>query len=358
MWIFAPAIACGNAFILKPSERDPGVPMRLAELMIEAGLPAGHPQRRQRRQGSGRRHPRRSATSRRSASSARRRSPNISMRAARANGKRVQCFGGAKNHMIIMPDADMDQAVDALIGAGYGSAGERCMAISVAVPVGKKTADALVEKLMPRVESLKIGPSTDPAADFGPLVTRERARAGQELYRYRRQGRRQARGRRPRLQDAGLRERLLHGRLPVRPRHPGHAHLQGRDLRPGAAGRARARLRRSAAAALASTNTATASPSSPATAMRRANSRRRCKSAWSASTCRSRCRSPITPSAAGSAPASATSTSTARTRPLLHQDQDGHLALALGRQGRRRVRHSDDGLSLAKRGGRRWRPFD
>jgi malonate-semialdehyde dehydrogenase (acetylating)/methylmalonate-semialdehyde dehydrogenase len=90
-----------------------------------------------------------------------------------ANGKRVQCFGGAKNHMIIMPDADLDQTVDALIGAGYGSAGERCMAISVAVPVGQETADRLVEKLIPRVESLKIGPSTDPTVDLGPVVTRE-----------------------------------------------------------------------------------------------------------------------------------------------------------------------------------------
>jgi malonate-semialdehyde dehydrogenase (acetylating)/methylmalonate-semialdehyde dehydrogenase len=89
-----------------------------------------------------------------------------------AAGKRVQCFGGAKNHMIIMPDADLDQAVDALVGAGYGSAGERCMAISVAVPVGKATADRLVEKLIPRVEALKIGPSTSLDADFGPLVTK------------------------------------------------------------------------------------------------------------------------------------------------------------------------------------------
>ena len=89
-----------------------------------------------------------------------------------AHGKRVQCFGGAKNHMIVMPDADMDQAVDALIGAGYGSAGERCMAVSVAVPVGKKTADILIEKLIPRVESLKVGPSTDKQADYGPMVTK------------------------------------------------------------------------------------------------------------------------------------------------------------------------------------------
>jgi malonate-semialdehyde dehydrogenase (acetylating) / methylmalonate-semialdehyde dehydrogenase len=91
---------------------------------------------------------------------------------AAATGKRAQCFGGAKNHAIVMPDADMDQTVDALIGAGYGSAGERCMAISVAVPVGKTTGDRLMEKLIPRVESLKIGTSIDPSADYGPLVTK------------------------------------------------------------------------------------------------------------------------------------------------------------------------------------------
>ncbi|MGI9512005.1 MAG: aldehyde dehydrogenase family protein, partial [Anderseniella sp.] len=90
-----------------------------------------------------------------------------------ANAKRVQCFGGAKNHMIIMPDADLDQAANALIGAGYGSAGERCMAISVAVPVGEATADALMEKLAPKVESLRIGPSNDREADFGPVVTQQ-----------------------------------------------------------------------------------------------------------------------------------------------------------------------------------------
>jgi len=91
---------------------------------------------------------------------------------AAAHGKRAQCFGGAKNHMIVMPDADMEMAANALVGAGYGSAGERCMAVSVAVPVGEKAADALMEKLVPKVEALRIGPSTDPEADFGPLVTR------------------------------------------------------------------------------------------------------------------------------------------------------------------------------------------
>jgi malonate-semialdehyde dehydrogenase (acetylating)/methylmalonate-semialdehyde dehydrogenase len=172
LWKLGPAIACGNAFILKPSERDPGVPMRLAELFIEAGGPPGilnvvngdkeavdaildHPEiKAVGFVGS---------------------TPIAEYIYARgcAAGKRVQCFGGAKNHMIVMPDADMDQAVDALIGAGYGSAGERCMAISVAVPVGQKTADELVKRLIPRVESLKIGPSTDSSADFGPVVTKQ-----------------------------------------------------------------------------------------------------------------------------------------------------------------------------------------
>jgi len=171
LWKLGPAIACGNAFILKPSERDPGVPMRLAELFIEAGGPPGILN---------------VVNGDKEAVDAILDDPDIRAVGfvgstpiaeyiyARgcAAGKRVQCFGGAKNHMIIMPDADMDQAVDALIGAGYGSAGERCMAISVAVPVGKGTADELVKRLIPRVESLKIGPSTDTAADYGPVVTK------------------------------------------------------------------------------------------------------------------------------------------------------------------------------------------
>ncbi len=173
MWQFCPAIAAGNAFILKPSERDPSVPMMLAELLLEAGLPAGilnvvngdktavdaildHPDIE--------------------AIGFVGSTPIASYIYGRgcSNGKRVQCFGGAKNHMIIMPDADMDQAVDALIGAGYGAAGERCMAISVAVPVGEETADRLMSKLVPRVEALKIGPYTaGNDVDFGPVVTRE-----------------------------------------------------------------------------------------------------------------------------------------------------------------------------------------
>jgi malonate-semialdehyde dehydrogenase (acetylating)/methylmalonate-semialdehyde dehydrogenase len=171
LWKCAPAIACGNAFILKPSERDPSVPMRIAELFMEAGLPAGILN---------------VVNGDKEAVDTILTDPRImavgfvgSTPIAQyiyatgcAHGKRVQCFGGAKNHMIVMPDADLDQAVDALVGAGYGSAGERCMAISVAVPVGQKTADALVNKLIPRVESLKVGPSNDPQADYGPLVTK------------------------------------------------------------------------------------------------------------------------------------------------------------------------------------------
>ena len=171
MWKFAPAIACGNAFVLKPSERDPSVPMRLAALMAEAGLPPGILN---------------VINGDKEAVDTLLTDPRVAAvgfvgssaiaeyvySTACANSKRAQCFGGAKNHLVIMPDADLNQAVDALIGAGYGSAGERCMAVSVAVPVGKGTADALMEKLIPRVEALKVGPSSDPQTDFGPLVTR------------------------------------------------------------------------------------------------------------------------------------------------------------------------------------------
>ena len=171
LWKAAPAIACGNAFILKPSERDPSVPMRIAELFLEAGLPEGILN---------------VVNGDKEAVDTILTDPRVRAigfvgssdiaqyiyATGAAHNKRVQCFGGAKNHMIVMPDADMDQAVDALIGAGYGSAGERCMAISVAVPVGQKTADILMEKLIPRVETLKIGLSTDPQADYGPLVTK------------------------------------------------------------------------------------------------------------------------------------------------------------------------------------------
>ncbi len=172
LWKMAPALASGNAMILKPSERCPSTSLFLAELLKEAGLPDGVLQVVNGDKlvvdaildndtvqavgfvGS---------------------TPIAQYIYGRAatNGKRAQCFGGAKNHMIIMPDADMDKAADALIGAGFGAAGERCMAISVAVPVGDQTADALIERLVPRIERLKVGPYTaGNDVDFGPLVTK------------------------------------------------------------------------------------------------------------------------------------------------------------------------------------------
>ncbi|NDR54969.1 CoA-acylating methylmalonate-semialdehyde dehydrogenase [Aliiruegeria sabulilitoris] len=171
LWKAGPALASGNAFILKPSERDPSVPLMLAEIFKEAGLPDGCFQ---------------VINGDKEAVDAILDNETIqaigfvgSTPIAQyiysrgcANGKRVQCFGGAKNHMIVMPDADMEQAADALVGAGYGAAGERCMAISVAVPVGDETADRLIAALKPRIESLKVGPYTaGDDVDFGPLVT-------------------------------------------------------------------------------------------------------------------------------------------------------------------------------------------
>jgi malonate-semialdehyde dehydrogenase (acetylating)/methylmalonate-semialdehyde dehydrogenase len=174
MWMFPIALACGNTFIMKPSEKDPSTPMRLAELLKEAGLPDGvfnvvngdkesvdvllTDERVQAVSFVG--------------------STPIAeyiYATASAHGKRVQALGGAKNHMVIMPDADLDQAVDALMGAAYGSAGERCMAISVAVPVGEETAERLREKLIARIETLRVGPGLvdGPDNDMGPLVTKE-----------------------------------------------------------------------------------------------------------------------------------------------------------------------------------------
>jgi malonate-semialdehyde dehydrogenase (acetylating)/methylmalonate-semialdehyde dehydrogenase len=170
MWMFGVSIAVGNTFILKPSEKDPSLPVRLGELMMEAGAPAGvlnvvhgdkiavdailtHPEIR--------------AVSFVGSSDI----ASYVYSTGTAHGKRVQAMGGAKNHGIIMPDADLDQAVKDLIGAAYGSAGERCMALPVVVPVGQKTAGALREKLLTEIETLRIGVSTDPAAQYGPVVS-------------------------------------------------------------------------------------------------------------------------------------------------------------------------------------------
>ena len=171
LWKMAPALVCGNAMILKPSERCPSTSLMLAELLKEAGLPDGVLQ---------------IVNGDKEVVDALLDNDTVQAvgfvgstpiaqyiygRAA-TNGKRAQCFGGAKNHMIIMPDADLDKAADALVGAGFGAAGERCMAISVAVPVGQETADKLIEKLTPRVEALKVGPYTaGDDVDYGPVIT-------------------------------------------------------------------------------------------------------------------------------------------------------------------------------------------
>ena len=172
LWMFPVALACGNTFVLKPSERDPSAALLLAELLTEAGLPDGVFN---------------VVNGDKEAVDAILAHPDVqavsfvgSTPIARyiyatgaANGKRVQALGGAKNHMVVMPDADLDKAVDALMGAAYGAAGERCMAISVAVAVGDATADALIERLAPRVRALQIGPGSDPQAEMGPLISQE-----------------------------------------------------------------------------------------------------------------------------------------------------------------------------------------
>jgi malonate-semialdehyde dehydrogenase (acetylating)/methylmalonate-semialdehyde dehydrogenase len=171
MWMFPVSIACGNTFVLKPSERDPSAAVRMAELLKQAGLPDGvfnvvHGDKEA--VDAILAHPDVAAVSFVGSTPIAR----YIYATAAAHGKRVQALGGAKNHMVVMPDADPDQVCDALIGAAYGSAGERCMAVSVAVAVGS-IGDTLVERLKPRVENIRIGPGTAPGVEMGPLVTRQ-----------------------------------------------------------------------------------------------------------------------------------------------------------------------------------------
>ena len=171
MWMFPMAIACGNTFVLKTSERVPSTALRLAELFSEAGLPPGVlnvVNGDKEAVDTLLTHPDVAAISFVGSTAV----AEYIYQTGTRHGKRVQALGGAKNHMVVMPDADLEQATDALMGAAYGSAGERCMAISVAVAVGDDTADALIERLAPRVAALKVGPASDPASEMGPLVTR------------------------------------------------------------------------------------------------------------------------------------------------------------------------------------------
>ena len=170
MWMFGPAIACGNTFILKPSEKDPGVPMRLAELMMEAGAPEGVLNvinGDKEAVDAILTHPGIAAVSFVGSSDI----AQYVYATGTAHGKRVQAMGGAKNHGIVMPDADFQQAVKDIVGAAYGSAGERCMALPVTVAVGKGTAEQLIERLLPEIEALRVGISTDTDAHYGPVVT-------------------------------------------------------------------------------------------------------------------------------------------------------------------------------------------
>ncbi len=172
LWMSPIALACGNTFVLKPSEKDPSLSLRLAELYREAGLPEGAfnvVQGEKEAVNALLVHPDVAAISFVGATA----TAEYIYRTGCAHNKRVQALGGAKNHMVIMPDADMGQATDAIMGAAYGSAGERCMAISVAVAVGDKVADDLIGRLMPRVRALKVGPGSDPEVEMGPLVTKE-----------------------------------------------------------------------------------------------------------------------------------------------------------------------------------------
>ncbi len=172
LWMYPVAIACGNTFVLKPSERDPSAPMFVAQLLHDTGLPPGVMnvvQGDKEAVDAILHHPDVRAVSFVGSTPV----AEYIYTTASGAGKRVQALGGAKNHMLVLPDADIEQAADALVGAAYGSAGERCMAVSVAVPVGEQTADRLVAALTRRASSLRIGPAADAEADMGPVITEQ-----------------------------------------------------------------------------------------------------------------------------------------------------------------------------------------
>jgi malonate-semialdehyde dehydrogenase (acetylating)/methylmalonate-semialdehyde dehydrogenase len=282
LWMLANAIACGNAFVLKPSEKDPSPSVRIAELLSEAGLPDGV---------CNVVHGDRVAVDRLLAH------PDVaavsfvgSTPVARhvyetgtAAGKRVQALGGAKNHMVVLPDADIAMAADAAVSAAYGSAGERCMAVSVVVAVGD-VADPLVDAIAGRLPALRIGPGDDPGVGDGTAHHPRAPGQGGVVPRRRVAG---GGGRRARARGAG--RRLLPRRLPRRPRRAGHARSTTR--------RSSARCCRSCGCPptttpcgwSTTTPTATARRSSPVTAAPPASTSTRSCAAWSASTCRSRC---------------------------------------------------------------------
>ena len=227
MWMWAPALACGNTFVLKPSEKDPSASLLTAELLKEAGVPDGvfnviHGDKVA--VDALLEHPDLTAVSFVGSTPIAR----YVYETGTKTGKRVQALGGAKNHMIVLPDADIDMAADAAVSAAYGSAGERCMAVSMVVAVGD-VGDALVAAIKERLPKVKVGDGIDPASEMGPLVTREHR---DKVAAYHRDGRRAGRdGRRRRPRDGARGRRLLPRRLAARRRHDRDGLLPGRDLR-------------------------------------------------------------------------------------------------------------------------------
>ena len=340
LWMFPMAIVCGNTFVLKPSERDPSASLILAALLKEAGLPDGVFN---------------VINGDKEAVDALLAHPDVQavsfvgstpiakyiFSTGTAHGKRVQALGGAKNHAVIMPDADPEMAADALVGAAYGSAGERCMAISVAVFVGDKIADDVLGRVRDKISVMKVGASDDKSAEMGPLVTGTHRDKVKGYIDSGATGRREARRRRPRAQGPGHEDGYYVGPT-LFDRVAPHMKIYkdeifGPVLRRCASA---ATTRRSISSTI--TSSATAPRSSRATATRRATSSSACRSAWSASTCRSRCPSRSTASAAGSRRSSAIITSTAREHPLLHAAEGGDAALAVGNSRRRRIHDADE----------------
>ena len=240
LWMVPNAIACGNAVVLKPSERDPGASVLIAEIFHEAGLPDGVLNVVHGDQVAVNRileHPDIGAISFVGSTPVARHVYETGT----AHGKRVQALGGAKNHMVVLPDADLDLAADAAVSAAYGSAGERCMAVSVVVAVGD-IGDPLVDAVRLRLDKLVVGPGTDPASEMGPLITGEHRDRVASYVGPRRRRRRRGGGRRSRARR-GRRRVLPRGHAP-RPRHPRHGRVPRRDLRTGAVRGAGRLLRR------------------------------------------------------------------------------------------------------------------
>ena len=324
MWMFPVAIACGNAFVLKPSEKDPSASLLLARLWAEAGLPDGvfnvvqgdkeavdallaHPDVR-------------AASFVGSTPIAR-----YVYEKGTAAGKRVQALGGAKNHMVVLPDADLDLAADAAVSAGFGSAGERCMAVSVVVAVGP-VGDELVAGIASRIGGLRVGPGSDERSEMGPLVTAaHRDKVASYLDSGVREGATLAVDGRVHPVIGGAGDGFWLGPSVLDHVTPQMSCYRDEIFGPVLSVRAGGQLRRGARAGERRTRTATASPSSPTTGERPGGSCPRSRWAWSGSTCRSRCRWRTTRSAGGrrrcsgtptcTAPRASTSTPAARPSP-------------------------------------------